>query len=229
MTVAICVPVSMEYVPMAFAASLAALTASTQEPIVLSTSTASMGAAHTRNLIMNGIAQLENQGIGIDWLFWLDSDMVIPPDTVNRLIAHGKDIVGASYVRRAPPYELLGKSLSGKPESVKGLVEVKALPTGCLLIRRSVFHKIAQPYFKLGINANQIIGEDLLFCAEARDAGFQIWMDTDLTKEVGHIGSQTFYPPVDDPNEASVQAGRGLIVPPPPPSLLVPSHLNGRG
>ena len=31
-----------------------------------------------------------------------------------RLLAHQKDIVGGSYVRRTPPYDLLSKTLSGK-------------------------------------------------------------------------------------------------------------------
>ena len=41
-------------------------------------------------------------------LLFVDSDMRLPLDTAARLLAHGKDVVGAAYVRRVPPHDLLG-------------------------------------------------------------------------------------------------------------------------
>jgi len=34
--------------------------------------------------------------------------------------------------------------------------------------------------------------EDYVFCEMARKAGYQVWCDVDLTKEIGHIGQQIF-------------------------------------
>src|SRR5712692_3315599 len=38
-------------------------------------------------------------------IFFLDSDTTPPPDTVQRLLAHRKAIIGALYCVRVPPYE----------------------------------------------------------------------------------------------------------------------------
>jgi len=86
-----------------------------------------------------------------DFIFMIDTDMVIPPDSLCRLLAHGKDVVGATYNKRVPPYETLGKLKGPQPTDDElragGLREAELLPGGVLLIRMSVFDKIQWPYF----------------------------------------------------------------------------------
>lgn len=86
-----------------------------------------------------------------DFIFLIDTDMVIPPDSLTRLLAHNKDVVGATYNKRVPPYETLGKLKGPQPTDEElragGLREAELLPTGVLLIRMSVFDKIAWPWF----------------------------------------------------------------------------------
>ena len=43
---------------------------------------------------------------GFDWLFFLDDDVITPPDAILRLIAHNKPIVSGVYYRRSPPIGL---------------------------------------------------------------------------------------------------------------------------
>ena len=124
-------------------------------------------------------------------LMFIDSDMIVPADALVRLLAHRKDVVGACYPQRNPPYRLHGRGLDGKESWGKGLVEMSRLPTGCMLIDMAVFDASPKPAFHLGIQADgQVIGEDYLFCDGARASGFRVWCDYDLSAEVAHLGLQ---------------------------------------
>ncbi len=124
-------------------------------------------------------------------LFFLDSDIVFPPDTLKRLLAHGKDIVGASYSKREPPYYPLTVTEENEHAFIKaGLRKVKLIPTGCLLMRMNVFDALTTPYFNLAVEGGQLRGEDYFFCEKARASGFTVWCDGDLSMQLGHIGQQ---------------------------------------
>lgn len=198
--VGVCVP-SGDMVHADFAMSLAALAFTTKNPIALLNAKGSLVVTN-RNTLVDQAAQLD-----CEWLLFLDSDLVFPRDTIARLIAHGKDIVGATYCKRVPPYEVLGRTLTGERlEAASGLVEVAGLPTGCLLVRRSVFEALVRPYFRTPAHEDgeipgmpaHIEGEDYYFCRVAREAGFSVWLDVDLTMQIGHIGQQIFAIPTHE-------------------------------
>jgi glycosyltransferase involved in cell wall biosynthesis len=142
------------------------------------------------------VAQARNNGVeharefGADYLLFLDSDMVFPPTVLLRLVLHRKDIVGATYTRRVAPFDALGSKLAEQPAVLSGdLLEMHRIPTGCLLINMQVFNKLAKPYFRFDTDdKGQIVGEDYVFCDRAREAGFRIWCDAFLSREIGHIG-----------------------------------------
>jgi GT2 family glycosyltransferase len=130
-----------------------------------------------------------------DFLFFLDSDMVFPRAALRQLLAHDKDIVGASYPRRVPPHAVLGAALAdGRVEQDGALMEMRHMPTGCLMIRMSVFDALPGPPFRFLVDpeTGSIIGEDYDFCDRAREAGFGVWCDTRLSFEIGHIGQSVF-------------------------------------
>jgi len=132
--------------------------------------------------------------LAADYLFFLDSDMVFPRTTLHRLLIHRKDIVGATYPRRVPPYSALGSALEINPTcDAVGLTEMKHMPTGCLLIRMAVFDALSEPHFRFlsDESTGVVFGEDYVFCDRAREAGFRIWCDTVLSREIGHIGQMT--------------------------------------
>ncbi len=83
-----------------------------------------------------------------DYLLWIDSDMRFQPDTLLKLLKHDKDIVGATYNKRVPPYETLGKLKGDKPAIVGGgLHEALLLPGGCLLVKMDVYRKMEWPFY----------------------------------------------------------------------------------
>jgi hypothetical protein len=134
------------------------------------------------------------QSAGAQWLMFLDSDMRFPFDILRRLRAHDKDIVGCAYKRRTPPYETMGRPLvDRKIEVDEGLVAMRHLPLGVMLIRMSVFDRLTKPYFRIPfVEGEDNYGEDLDFCNRAREAGFQVWCDVSASNEIGHLGLVTF-------------------------------------
>ncbi len=141
--VAICFP-SMDMVHADFALSLAGLcnsTAPIETPLINNKSSI---VAIARN---NGVRKA--QEFGVDYILFLDSDMIFPRTTLHRLLLHQKDIVGATYTKRVQPFPVLGAALEASPTfDERGLFEMKHLPAGCLLIKMSVFSALSEPYFR---------------------------------------------------------------------------------
>jgi hypothetical protein len=79
------------------------------------------------------------------------------------------------------------------PEST-GIEEVGSIGMGVMLIKRNVFEKLTEPWFETPwrTDARGYIGEDIFFCRKAQDAGYKIWIDHDVSKEIGHIGTFEF-------------------------------------
>ncbi len=141
--------------------------------------------AHGRNNCVAAAVELKAQ-----YLFFADSDMTMPYNTIDRLLAHDKDIVCATYVRRGPPFDNMGHTLhEADKTATAGLVEMTHAPTGCMLIKMSVFDKLKKPFFRYETNEEigDVRGEDFVFSEMTRAAGLRLWCDIDLSKEVGHM------------------------------------------
>lgn len=133
---------------------------------------------------------------GYDWLFFIDSDMVLPPDALTKLLAHDKDIVSGIAFKRFPPFDPCfyekvsvtdrGIKLEHFKKWQKGLIEADACGMACCLIKRKVFEKMIEnnmpPFFPIPTT-----GEDIAFCLRAKQCGYQIYVDT--TVSCGHITS----------------------------------------
>lgn len=143
------------------------------------------------------VADARNIGVQLamehnaEYMLFIDSDMVFPTNALGRLLAHDKDVVGATYVKRVPPFESLGSLVVPPTFDGSGkLLEMYELPTGFLMIRMSVFDRLKKPYFRFDVNEERgfNIGEDYLFCRRVREAGIRVWCDYALSEEIGHIG-----------------------------------------
>jgi hypothetical protein len=129
-----------------------------------------------------------------EYLLWWDSDITTPPSALYELLGHHKDIVGATYLKKLPPFEMLGKI-----ERADGrLKPATYLPGGCVLVKADVYRKIGWPYYfeeivpaKLTWGQGVIASEDFSFCKKAIANGFEIWCDINLSQRVKHIGFQS--------------------------------------
>jgi len=161
----------------------------------------------TGSIIMEARNSLVHRAQEMDCthIFFLDSDVVVPPNALERLISWHKPIVAASYVKRVEPHQLLGEqlvSLDGEMEETIPLNNMTAfplkamatIPLGCALISMKVFDSLTKPYFAYLTTPEGSMSEDSFFSHKARNAGFAIHLDTALTKEVGHVGSKVFRP-----------------------------------
>jgi len=133
-----------------------------------------------------------------DYIWWVDSDMKFPIDAPIRLLKRNKDIVGVNYRRRRFPNANF-TGMSGKPGSYTEFVTtdnspamelIDVLPHGCVLVKRSVYEKMPQPHYLQEFipELNLEMGEDIFFCQQAKKAGYQVWCDQELSREVAHIG-----------------------------------------
>lgn len=129
-------------------------------------------------------------------ILFIDSDIRVPKNALERLLAHNKDIVGANFKQRTRDEWTARKNdkfISSKDK--KGLEEIDTLGFGATLINMNVFtgklrsvppNCFAQPFdSQTGI----FVGEDVYFHTIAKETGFKVWVDHDLSQEVKHIGS----------------------------------------
>lgn len=163
---------------------------------------------------------------GATWSIWFDSDMVFPfghagvyatmtnmrtlpekflgMNTIERLISHGKTVVGGCYWDRRGSGRLIagggGAILSPIPSD--GLHAIGFVGTGCLAVHRKVFLDVAEKFpetfsdeslgnesgFFTNIQTKErMLGEDESFAKRATDAGHPTYLDLALI--CGHIGS----------------------------------------
>ena len=136
---------------------------------------------------------------GASHLFFVDSDMVFPPNTLIRLLMTEKDIVGAAYYMRRQSERMTtvrvlnaAREIEIPAEPPKELTKVAAVGTGCMLISTAALKNIPQPWFNLPFEPTGELkqGEDTWFCEQARKAGYDIWCDPTLA--VGHIGDYVY-------------------------------------
>jgi choline kinase len=138
------------------------------------------------------------QKVGATHLMFIDSDMTFYPDSIKRLLAHDKDIVGVLYnTKQTPSYSTIkmvdenGDFISMPGEKIPNeLFPCFSVGSGFMLIKMHVFDKIKKPYFEFGDYKGQLMGEDVMFCKKANEVGFTIWCDP--TIRMGHIGEYLY-------------------------------------
>ena len=146
---------------------------------------------------------------GFAFLFFLDSDLLPPPNVITQLLATGRDLVGALYFKRGAPYEpAAGMAVSTPEDAVNpvkvgplprfnygDIIPVDFLPCGATLISRRVIEAMVETYrHPFAWGADPAFGpalgpdglpmpafsEDYLFSFRAKQLGFQPWLHSGL-------------------------------------------------
>jgi hypothetical protein len=129
-------------------------------------------------------------------IFLVDADMSFPGDTLDRLVAQQKDVIGAAYNFRGFPIHSVVKLLKEdggcySPEKITATETFAcfAIGSGCKLITTNALAHIPRPWFALDFDRDGMlsVSDDVWFCQQARRVGIQTFCDP--TIEAGHIGS----------------------------------------
>jgi len=148
-----------------------------------------------------------------EWVFWMDSDMVLEARTITVMLKHAqamnaKFLTGIYYQRMGQHRPVLGvnSATSIDGQSMKLDDEYSFVPVavsenatvpfkvdmcgfGCVLLHRSVYDGMKYPYFRflfMEDKPDSYISEDTYFCAKARGLGQEIWAIPEL--KCGHLG-----------------------------------------
>lgn len=137
---------------------------------------------------------------GATHVLFIDSDMEFPADLAVRLVRHRQPIVAVNCMARRSPYYLTARDEAGRevPTNTEssGLEKVARVGTGIMLIHTDVVRAIPMPWFQTEWIPEKAVfrGEDFYFCDKARAAGFDLYIDHDLSKQVSHVGTFQFNP-----------------------------------
>lgn len=146
-----------------------------------------------------------------DYMLWLDADHVFPEDTLVRLLARSKPVVGCNYARRFEPTSPTAATLDGEDgkkqllwttaekAAANELEEVSHLGFGICLMHMSAFEALQAhaasegkehfwPLFHFETMEDGIrsYGEDVYFFAKLRAAGVPVYCDHGVSWDVGH-------------------------------------------
>lgn len=121
---------------------------------------------------------------GWDYLFSVDSDVLVPPETLEKLLSRDKDIIsalvynGKAWDKRTKTYNyrifrkdpITGREGYTFHTNIPDEIFPVDLTGACTLIRREVIEAGVKykPFHR---------GEDLPFCISAKEKGFNIFLD----------------------------------------------------
>jgi cellulose synthase/poly-beta-1,6-N-acetylglucosamine synthase-like glycosyltransferase len=201
MRIAICIPARGQ-MEVATAFDLVAMCAytikTTKHDIDLFTSAGTLIFDQRNSLVKTALE------IKADYLLFVDADMRFPKDTLKILMAHDKDIIGVNATTRSEPVKPTAKNfIVNEDQSVdwlpiysnarSGIEKADGIGCGVMLVKTKVFKEMEEPYFYFEqLGNNKILGEDIYFCIKAKDAGFDTWVDHDLSKGIRHIGQYVY-------------------------------------
>lgn len=139
---------------------------------------------HSRNLLRK--ETLDNE---YDYLFMLDADVIVPPNSLETLLSHNKQVItGVFYsfynIEGKPRMmPVLWKAENEEKQTMRffmpeeletpRLIEARACGTGCLLISRNVLEQVEFRY-KEEVKSC----DDVWFCHDIKQRGIQLYADT---------------------------------------------------
>lgn len=164
-------------------------------------------------ILLNQRENLAKQAVEMnaDYMLWLDSDMMFPSTTALRLMSHDKHIVAANYMKRSVPLTTVAYPQRGDwdnwlpLESQEELEPVEGIGMGCMLFKTEVFKNISQPWFAFEYKDGSWHGEDFYLQKLARDQGYEILVDMNLSRQIRHVGQWAFGPSIGTNNEQIVR------------------------
>lgn len=127
-----------------------------------------------------------------DYILMVDSDMVLPADTLVKMLDDPKPVCLGCYPRKNTKKGTFEVFKLGQKDFIKtfnyleiaglkGKIEIKGGGFGCALIDVKILDNLTKPFFKYVEYENgSALSEDNYFCANAAKAGYKIFADMDV-------------------------------------------------
>lgn len=142
----------------------------------------------------------------VDYLLMVDSDSVFNAEDVFVMLDSGKDVVGALYRQKVPPFLPIVYKMSEEKgdgyfrrllwkEVPQEMFVCGAIGGGLLLVSNKIlralwkeeeFPETGYPFNLIQRKDGKQLGEDMSFCMRVRKAGFDVWCYPSET--MGHVG-----------------------------------------
>ena len=134
-----------------------------------------------------------------DYVLFIDTDQTFPSNLLYRLLHWDKSVVACNIATKSIPASPTARSFNPKhvggdvvysdPEK-HGLEEVWRVGTGVMLLKVATLKAIPKPWFSVYYQPEQdeFVGEDWFLCEQLEKIGCKIYVDHDLSREVGHVG-----------------------------------------
>jgi len=117
-------------------------------------------------------------------IFFIDHDMSLEPETIEKLLDNDKDIIAADYNYRFLP---LKSMIIEKDKPRDRPFKCDYVPMGCTLIKTSILNHLEYPYFFYGYSGGEMkVTEDMYFCQQAIGKGFEVWCNPTIL--IRHCG-----------------------------------------
>jgi SAM-dependent methyltransferase len=132
---------------------------------------------------------------GANYIYWLDDDVIAPPDTFLKMYYKNKDIVNGVYWSKSnPPVPLMFRGhLDGSywDWHVGDFIEIDAAGSGLTLVKTDVYRRMAKelggPWYSVdyasfpgATKGGPNNTEDLYFYWKAKKLGYKVWCDTSI-------------------------------------------------
>lgn len=135
-------------------------------------------------------------------ILFIDSDQTFPNSVVHRLARHGKRVIGCNIASKKQGGSYPTARLAPKDQTEwfaghqvyskgkKGIEQVWRLGFGVIMIHLDVFRELPKPWFmnEYFPEIDDYGGEDWFFCKQCEKHGIPIWIDHELSCEIGHVG-----------------------------------------
>ena len=160
---------------------------------------------HSIDRARNASAKMALEG-DFDYLMFIDDDVIIPDDILEKLLAAEKDIVAGWTIIRGWPFDNMFFKFQGTEEQIQrkqrleplngvernsGILNVDAIGFSTALIKCDLLKKIPPPWFVTGPTNT----EDIYFCLKARQYVPECTIAVETSVETAHALGPEFIAP----------------------------------
>lgn len=131
-----------------------------------------------------------------EYIWFVDSDIIVEKNTLNKLVDDGKDIVTGCYPYKSETGSVVGVNTEYKTitmydlmQEPDHLVKIGRAGMGCCLIKRQVLEAVIKEFGTCFTPMGEL-GEDYSFCERAKSCGYDVFIDRDVITM--HVGKKVY-------------------------------------